>query len=126
MENASVRRILATTTLAGLLGMLLMAGDANAFGHHKKAPACPPPCYNPCPPPQPCYIPPPPPPCYIPCPPPAPVCQPCPPPKTGCKLFGGGGGLFGHKRKAQTCALTYACAPTYYPAPAPGCSSCGY
>lgn len=126
-----MQRLLATATLAGLLGVLMTASDAQAFGHKKKA-ACVPVAYvAPCPTPASCPPPPQPVAYSAPCPPPPqPVAcpAPCPPPKKKCGLFGGGrGGLFGHKKKAAT-VVTYpaaTCAPVAYAAPAPACGTCG-
>jgi hypothetical protein len=98
-----MRRHLLLSTLAGVLGLLLCAGDASACCHKRRCPtpvAC---CTTPvvaCAP--------------APCPPPPP---PCPPPACGC---GHRFRLFGHKwcHRRAACAAPVACATTVV-APAP-------
>ena len=99
-----MRRHLLTAALTLAFGLVMMAADASACCHKKKACAPAPVCQPVC----------------EPCPPPAPVCEPCPPPKKHC----GGHKLFArrgcHKRQAE-CVVVYA-------APAAPCPSgqCGY
>jgi hypothetical protein len=113
-----MKRHLMTLILSGIVGSLVLAGDAEACHKrkcgHVPAPA---PCVvvaEPCPPP---------------CPPPAPVCEPTCAPKKKCGLFAGFKGFkLGCHKKAVVCAepcpapapcgdVVYA-APVTYAAPA--------
>jgi hypothetical protein len=86
-----MRRSFLTLALAGLVGGLLLASDAQAC-HKKKARCAPAPCAAPCPPPAPvCYVP-------APCPPP-PCYTPCEAPRK--KHCCGGAGLFKRRHKAS-------------------------
>jgi hypothetical protein len=111
-----MKRHLLTLVLSGLVGSLVLAGNAEAC-HKKKCTCAPAPCaVAVCAP--------------APCPAPAPVCAPTCAPKKHCGLFGGfkGFGLGCHK-KATVCAEPVAApcapcetvaysAPVYYSAPA--------
>jgi len=110
-----MKRHLLTLVLSGLVGSLVLAGNAEAC-HKKKCTCAPAPCaVAVCAP--------------APCPAPAPVCAPTCAPKKHCGLFGGfkGFGLGCHK-KATVCAEPVAApcapcetvaysAPVYYSAP---------
>ena len=103
-----MKRHLLTLVLTGLVGSLVLAGDAQACHmkkcHHAPAPTCavvePAPC---------------------PAPPPAPVCEPtCAPKVKKCGLFSHFKGINLGCHKKAACAP----APVCEPAPAP-CATCG-
>jgi len=111
-----MKRHLLTLVLSGLVGSLVLAGNAEAC-HKKKCTCAPAPCaVAVCAP--------------APCPAPAPVCAPTCAPKKHCGLFGGFKGFgLGCHRKATVCAEPVAVpcapcetvaysAPVYYSAPA--------
>jgi len=111
-----MKRHLLTLVLSGLVGSLVLAGNAEAC-HKKKCTCAPAPCaVAVCAP--------------APCPAPAPVCAPTCAPKKHCGLFGGFKGFgLGCHRKATVCAEPVAApcapcetvaysAPVYYSAPA--------
>ena len=139
-----MKRHLLTLVLSGLVGSLVLAGEAQACHKKKCTCAAAPTCavYEPapCPAPAPVCAPAPcavavcaPAPCAVaaPCPAPAPVCEPtCCAPKKHCGLFGGFKGFgLGCHRRATCCAQPVAVpcapcetvaysAPVYYSAPA--------
>jgi len=105
-----MKRHLLTLVLSGLVGSLVLAGNAEAC--HKKRCTCAPA-----------------PTCVVaapaPCPAPAPVCEPTCAPKKHCGLFGGFKGFkLGCHKKAVCAAPVAPCetvaysAPVYYSAPA--------
>jgi hypothetical protein len=111
-----MKRHLLTLVLSGLVGSLVLAGNAEAC-HKKKCTCAPAPCaVAVCAP--------------APCPAPAPVCEPTCAPKKHCGLFGGFKGFrLGCHRRATVCAEPVAApcapcetvaysAPVYYSAPA--------
>src|SRR5271165_5910348 len=119
-----MKRHLLTLVLSGLVGSLVLAGNAEAC-HKKKCTCAPAPCAvavcapAPCPAPAPVCAP-------APCPAPVPVCAPTCAPKKHCGLFGGFKGFgLGCHRKATVCAEPVAApcetvaysAPVYYSAP---------
>ena len=95
-----MKRHLLTLVLSGLVGSLVLAGNAEAC-HKKKCTCAPAPCaVAVCAP--------------APCPAPAPVCAPTCAPKKHCGLFGGFKGFrLGCHRRATVCAEPVAapCAP---------------
>jgi len=129
-----MKRHLLTLVLSGLVGSLVLAGNAEAC-HKKRCTCAPAPCEVPVCAPAPCPAPAPvcaPAPCAVavcapaPCPAPAPVCEPTCAPKKHCGLFGGFKGfrLGCHKRAvcaepvAAPCEMVAYSAPVYYSAPA--------
>ncbi len=127
-----MKRHLVTLVLSGLVGSLVLAGNAQAC-HKKRCTCAPAPCAvaAPCPAPAPVCEPT----CVVvepaPCPAPAPVCEPTCAPKKHCRLFGGFKGFrLGCHRRATVCAepvaapcapcetVAYYSAPVYYSAPA--------
>ena len=109
-----MKRHLLTLVLSGLVGSLVLAGNAEAC-HKKKCTCAPAPCAVAV---------------AAPCPAPAPVCDPTCAPKKHCGLFGGFKGFrLGCHRRATVCAEPVAApcapcetvaysAPVYYSAPA--------
>jgi hypothetical protein len=111
-----MKRHLLTLVLSGLVGSLVLAGNAEAC-HKRRCTCAPAPCaVAVCAP--------------APCPAPAPVCEPTCAPKKHCGLFGGFKGFrLGCHRRATVCAEPVAApcapcetvaysAPVYYSAPA--------
>jgi len=130
-----MKRHLLTLVLSGLVGSLVLAGNAEAC-HKRRCTCCAPaPCAvvvaAPCPAPAPVCAPcPAPAPVCAPACAPAPVCEPTCAPKKHCGLFGGFRGFrLGCHRRATCCAEPVAApcapcetvaysAPVYYSAPA--------
>ena len=119
-----MKRHLLTLVLSGLVGSLVLAGNAEAC-HKRRCTCAPAPCAVAVCAPAPCAV-------AVcapaPCPAPAPVCEPTCAPKKHCGLFGGFKGfrLGCHKRAvcAAPAAPVVPCetvaysAPVYYSAPA--------
>ncbi len=128
-----MKRHLLTLVLSGLVGSLVLAGNAQAC-HKKRCTCAPAPCAVAVCAPAPCAVAVcAPAPCAVaaPCPAPAPVCEPtCCAPRKHCGLFGGFKGFgLGCHRRATVCAQPVAApcapcetvaysAPVYYSAPA--------
>ncbi len=122
-----MKRHLLTLVLSGLVGSLVLAGNAEAC-HKKRCTCAPAPCaVAVCAPAPTCVVAQP-----APCPAPAPVCEPtCCAPKKHCGFFEGFKGFrLGCHRRATVCAepvaapcapcetVAYYSAPVYYSAPA--------
>ena len=108
-----MKRHLLTLVLSGLVGSLVLAGNAEAC-HKKRCTCAPAPCaVAVCAPAPTCVVAAP-----APCPAPAPVCEPTCAPKKHCGLFGGFKGFkLGCHKKAVCAAPVAPCETVVYSAP---------